>query len=826
MQALNDNLISFFDTTPVPMVLSRADGSFEYVNPALLALLGYEEDEIYAEGVIITAPEDVAINRRVRESLQADPFSPVVLEKHYLHKNGRRIPAMLTMVAQPNSDGEVIRFIAQVVDLSGSKRLEAARRQAEQRFRTMFEHAPVGMALCDSLTGVVYDANASYLGIAGRSLPDLQGCGWMSITHPDDLSENLDLVGRMCRAELPSFRMIKRLVRPDQSLVYVQLSCTPIDVGEASGGFHHLAMLEDITEFRQAQQELQNAAMVYQKTSESMMILDAQGRVVAVNAAFTARSGYSEEELRGKVPKVLDSDRYDAPFYDAIWQSVNGSGCWQGEVCTRSKFGGVCPQWVSLNAIRDENGDVYRLIYLSSDMTEKKAAQKLIWQQANFDSLTGLPNRDMFRDRLRQEIRKAQRSGKQVALFNLDLDRFKEVNDTLGHLVGDQLLAEAARRLSGCVRRVDTVARQGGDEFTVVMGGLDDTDSVDRVANAVLQALAAPFQLGDEIAYISISIGLTLYPRDSTDIDELARNADQAMYAAKLLGRNRFQYYTETMQQAAIARRQMIRDMHEALPGGQLLLYFQPIVCLDRGTVSRVEALLRWRHPQRGIVCPSEFVSIAEETRIIVEMGGWVFEEALREVQRLRQTCDPDIQVSINTSSVQYRDRGIDVAQWRTYLQRCAIPDGAVSVEISEGLLMSGCADVDAKLAVLREAGIKVVLENFGTGRSAISSLRKCEIDYLKIDRSFVHNLSVSSADIALCEAIIAMAHKMGIKVIAQGVETEQQHQILKAAGCDLAQGFWYAEPASLEQFENWYRSRHGHVQADTADHYASLPST
>jgi diguanylate cyclase (GGDEF)-like protein len=413
----------------------------------------------------------------------------------------------------------------------------------------------------------------------------------------------------------------------------------------------------------------------------------------------------------------------------------------------------------------------------------------------------------MFHDRLEQEIKKAQRSGLAMALLFLDLDRFKEVNDTLGHDMGDLLLKDAARRLGRCVRETDTVARLGGDEFTVILGELQDTDCVERIAQEVLWKLAQPFRLGGELAYVSASVGITLYPADAKSVDALIKNADQAMYAAKSQGRNRYSYFTPSMQEAAQARMRLANDLRGALAGGQFSLAYQPIVELATGGIHKAEALIRWQHPERGAVGPAEFIPIAEDTGMIVDIGNWMFREAALQAARWRAARDAEFQVSVNKSPAQFRDAGKAHATWFDYLRELGLPGSAIVVEITEGLLLDASAAVTGQLLEFRDAGLQVAIDDFGAGYSSLSYLRKFDIDYLKIDQSFVRNLEPVSEDLVLCEAIIAMAHKLGIKVIAEGVETAGQRDLLAAAGCDYAQGYLFSRPVPAGEFEKFFEA-------------------
>jgi diguanylate cyclase (GGDEF)-like protein/PAS domain S-box-containing protein len=459
-------------------------------------------------------------------------------------------------------------------------------------------------------------------------------------------------------------------------------------------------------------------------------------------------------------------------------------------------------RWVSINTelLFDSEGEVELVVSNFSDITDKKASEELIWHQANYDALTGLPNRRLFQEHLETEMKKSERSGLPLALMFLDLDHFKDVNDTLGHDIGDVLLKEASRRLRSCVRASDTVARLGGDEFTIILSELDSLSNIAVVAQNILQRMSEPFQLGIDSAYVGASIGITLFPQDAQNIDTLLKNADQAMYSAKNQGRNRYRYFTESMQQATAARMWIANELRTALARGQFQLFLQPIVDLATGRVSKAEALIRWRHPSRGYIDPSVFIPIAEETGVIVDIGDWVFQEVTGQLQAWRQHHKELLQISINRSPVQFRTRSGD-GSWTEFLNRIGLPGSAIAVEITEGLLLEPNAMVVDQLAELRDAGVQVSLDDFGTGYSAMSYLKKFDIDNLKIDQSFIRNLQADSEDMALCKAIIVMAHELNIKVIAEGVETEQQRQLLADVGCDFAQGYLFSRPVPAEEF-------------------------
>lgn len=609
---------------------------------------------------------------------------------------------------------------------------------------------------------------------------------------------------RQIRGDIQGIRYERRARRKDGSVFDVEVFASTTDVNGQPGT---IGIMLDITERKQAEASMQMATMVYENSSEGMTITNADGIVVDVNPAFTKITGYSKEEIVGQRMNMLRSGRQDAAFYEGMWNALTTEGHWQGEIWNRRKNGEVYAEWLTINTSYNLDGTVYRRIALFSDITQKKKTDDLVWRQANFDSLTGLPNRLMFRDRLEQEIRKAHRAGLQMALMFLDLDHFKEINDTLGHAVGDSLLQQAAQRLNSCVRESDTVARLGGDEFTIILGELNQPTNVERIVQEVLKKMAEPFTLGDEVAYVSASVGITFYPDDATEIDNLLKNADQAMYAAKDLGRNRFHYFTPCMQESAQARRRLAGDLRQAIAQEQFCVHYQPIIDMKTGRVCKAEALIRWKHPTRGLVSPAEFIPIAEDTGLIVEIGDWVFREAVRQVARWRQLC-PDFEISVNTSPVQYRNGGIGHDSWFAHLKELGVPAPGITVEITEGLLLDTTAAITDQLLKFREAGIRVSLDDFGTGYSSMSYLSKLDIDYLKIDRSFIIDLAPNSENVALYEAMIVMAHKLGIKIVAEGVETEEQCEILTAAGCDYAQGFLFSRPVPAEEFELYMRDK------------------
>ncbi|WP_160295494.1 bifunctional diguanylate cyclase/phosphodiesterase [Paramagnetospirillum magnetotacticum] len=567
-------------------------------------------------------------------------------------------------------------------------------------------------------------------------------------------------------------------------------------------------------------EQLVLAASVFDGTSEAIAITDAEGLIVSVNKPFCRLTGYDLEELVGQNPKILKSGRHDAAFYAEMWQSIVTSGNWSGEVWNRRKNGEIYPERLTISTIYDGEGQVQRRVAIASDITTQKKAEEIIWHQANHDLLTGLPNRQRFLDLLRKDLARADGlPDRVVGVLLVDLDRFKEINDTLGHAIGDQLLLEVVRRIRSCLSETDVVGHLGADEFIVSMVDDLSTARIEATVAAIRMAIAEPFHSGSDTVHLTASIGITAYPTDGGDIEELLRNVDQAVREAKDGGRDRSCCFTESMREAGQTRLQLANDLREALVAGQFEVYYQPIIDMPSRTIVKAEALLRWRHPERGFVSPALFIPIAEETGLISDIGNWVFRQAAATARRLCDRCPyvnggicrkaemagPNapclFQIAVNKSPRQFFS-GFSHLEWAEHLRQLNISPQCISIEVTEGLLLGQHADVMERLSKFRAAGMQIALDDFGTGYSAMSYLKRFDIDYIKIDQSFVRDMTDDSSDRAIAEAIIVMAHRLGMKVVAEGIETEEQYALLAAAGCDFGQGYLFARPMPVDQFE------------------------
>jgi diguanylate cyclase (GGDEF)-like protein/PAS domain S-box-containing protein len=560
-------------------------------------------------------------------------------------------------------------------------------------------------------------------------------------------------------------------------------------------------LVEIVIEHAKAQEKLKMASLVYENSSEASMVFDKDNLIIAVNPAFSSITGYTEKDVVGKPISLLNSPKHDRHYYDSLLQQLDKTGSWQGEIWGKRKNGELYAQWLSINTIYDNQGQVAKRVALFNDITEQKKSQELIWHQANFDSLTELPNRRMFFDRLQQETQHADRDRAKLAVMLIDLDNFKEVNDSYGHQYGDILLIEASQRISRCIRKSDTVARLGGDEFTVILTDIIHQESVDKIALNILQQLQKPFHIDQQQFFITGSIGIALYPDDATQPEHLLKFADQAMYQAKDEGKNKFCYFTAEMQQQAKQRLALLNDLRIAINEQQFELFYQPILHCQQQKIVKAEALIRWNHPTKGQISPMLFIPLAEDTGLIREISDWVVKTAINQLKQWQQTLDPHFALSLNISAKHFKQDHDLIEQW-AFLAKENLTPRTLTVEITEGLLLEANTNTKQLLSVFSDADINIALDDFGTGYSSLAYLKKFTLDFLKIDQSFVKDMDHDNDDLALCHAIIAMAHQLGLKVIAEGVEQQQHLTLLTDYGCDYLQGYYFSKPVKLADFE------------------------
>jgi len=552
--------------------------------------------------------------------------------------------------------------------------------------------------------------------------------------------------------------------------------------------------------------KLEQAAQVFEHSKEGILVTDASQKIISVNKSFTEITGFTPEDAIGQNPRILASGRHDAAFFKQVWKVLTKTGSWQGELWNRRKSGEIYPESLTIISVKADDGAVLNYIGIFGDISERKLAEERIQQLAHYDVLTGLPNRVLFSDRLEQSIINAQRNQSKVALLFLDLDRFKQINDTLGHDIGDELLKMVAQRLMNCVREQDTLSRQGGDEFIAILPDADITGA-ELVAAKMLNAIIQPYMINKHELRISSSIGIAVYPDQAQDAESLIKYADVAMYQAKDNGRNRYLRFDPSMNASSHERLRLENSLRTAVDRQELRLYYQPQIDLIDGRIIGCEALVRWQHPEFGIISPATFIPLAEETGLIMPISDWVLEEALRQARVWRDAGLPEITVAVNLSALQFRQRILN-EQISALLKKYELPPHVLDLELTESILMQG---IDSALSMLHELsimGVGLSIDDFGTGYSSLSYLKRFPIQKLKIDQSFVRDVTSDSNDATMVKTIILMAHSLKLHVIAEGVETEEQADFLRASGCEQAQGYLFGRPVPAVEFTKLLQSK------------------
>ena len=738
------------------------------------------------------------LNGQSLEPMRCWLHSPADGQTHFLE-------IMLSVLWHQDGQPEGVLGLAR--DITQQYLLDQALHQSEARFRAIFEGAQALAIQGYDQDGVVLYWNQASEQLYGYSATEAVGRSMFDLIIPDQVKSAVKMdISNMFRMAIaaPARRVVLRHKNRQPVQVFSSHAMVRANCGELTLFCMDVDLL-DLVRAEAAQSESeQRYRTLFNATGDGILLLK-DGIVRdcnhAANVIFATIAGVlNGMSLLSLLVEMQSGGRDSAMLLNGVFQE---SHChtpkrmeWRHRRPNGTEFDA---EWV-LTVVQMAQENFFLLSF--RDITEKKQSAQLIWHQANHDSLTGLSNRHYFLDRLSLELRKATRHNRSLALLLIDLDHFKEVNDSLGHVVGDMLLIEVARRLQVCVRDSDTVARLGGDEFMIMISEMEELDGLDRICQQVLLGLTAPFYLHGKVAYVSASIGITVYPDDGIAAEALQNHADQAMYAAKRLGRNRYCYFTPAMQEQALARVSLGNDLRAPAAASQFRLMYQPIVNLQTGKVEKVEALLRWEHPERGLVAPEVFIPLTEDIGLVVEIGNWVFREAVNQIRYWRKQLAPDLQVSINVSPVQFYSDKTLLDEWVAYLDTKSVPGEAVVLEITERLLLDERDVVIRLLRRFQEAGVKIALDDFGTGYSSLSYLKHFRIDYLKIDRTFISDLEQGNISDAVSEAIVTMAHRLNVKVIAEGVESALQSTLLKAVGCDYVQGFYYAEPLSVADFE------------------------
>lgn len=784
---------ALFDEAADGIFIADQDGNYIDVNLSACRMLGYEREELIRLHVADLVPaEDRKRLAETREYFLRSPENVQVAEWRLKRKDGEFLTTEVSARILP--DG---RWMAIVRDISERKRTQAALEKYAEEIHDLYDNAPCGYHSVDH-DDVFLRINKTALDWLGYERDELIGRKtFADLLTPASRQTYQDIRTRL--KDCTALRDLElEIVRKDGSTMPALLNAAA-SVDPTGQRVACRATMIDITALSEANKKLRQAATVFEHTSDAIIITDGTGRIIAVNKAFTDITGYRPEDVLGKNPRILKSERQDRAFYKSLWESLERDGHWRGEIWDRKKTGEEFPVWQNITAVKDFSGNVTEYISVFSDITSIKETEQRLLELAYHDPLTGLPNRLLFNDRLGHAIEHAKRNKTQVALLMLDLDRFKLINDTLGHAAGDKLLQEVGDRLYRSVRAEDTIARLGGDEFAVVVGHLDTPEDAALLAEKIVKAIAEPIVIDEHSLTTSTSIGIAVYPDDADDKEDLAKMADVAMYGAKDRGRNSFMFYAPAMTDRAAHMLRIDHGLRDALRQNELVLYYQPQVQLDTGRIVGVEVLIRWNHPVHGLQSPNFFIPVAEETHLIEEVGEWVIDNVCHQIEQWSAAGIPPVRVAINLSPRQLR-RSEFVEQLRLRMAACKAVDGyGIDLEVTESALQTDPAIIRS-LRELKELGFRIAIDDFGTGFSSLNSLKQLPIDILKIDRTFVRGIPSDVDDRAITSAIIAMGHSLGMNIVAEGIETEEQLDFLKGQHCDDAQGFYLYTPVPADE--------------------------
>ena len=785
---------SVFQQCPDILLIARhSDGCLLEVNEAFEEQIGLTQSQVIgrtATDLNLWGVEGSGL--RVLEHLHQGGIRN--LEMSFRRSNGQLFTG-LTSAETFELDGTPALVVA-VRDISQLKETQQQLQTSEEKFAKAFHASPDGLLLSRQSDGLLLEVNEGFCRLTGYDLNPTIDQTSLDLGIWVDLNERKRLVEQLNRdGFVRDFTCHIR--RSDGQIRLCELSARPLPI---TGVDCMLTIARDITERHLMQEKLQLAATVFENTAEGVLITDIDQHISAVNRAFSEITGYSEIEALGQTPRLLASGQHDSAFYAAMWHQLTDEGHWQGEIYNKRKNGELYPSWLTISAVRNSEREITHFVAVFADISSIKHAQAKLDYQAHHDPLTGLPNRALFENRLQAVLTCAQVSNRQGAVLFLDLDRFKHINDSLGHPVGDLLLKGIAQRLKEQVRDVDTVARLGGDEFIILLPGLHKPSDASTIANKLLACFAAPFQAGEHEFFTSASIGISLYPQDGTDVATLIRNADAAMYRSKAKGRNRVEAYTRDLTAQASERIALEHELRRAVERNEMSLCFQPKLSLKTQKLVGAEALIRWSHPTFGEVPPEHFIHLAEENGTILQLGDWVLEQACRQMQAWKQHYQPFGPLSINLAGAQLRHPHL-ARRIEQLLKHYQLKAGDLQLEITENFIMSQAEEALAVLYQLKKLGVQLAIDDFGTGYSSLSYLKRLPLDILKIDKSFIRGLPDDPHDAAIARAIIALGRSMQLTIIAEGVENQAQQRFLAAEGCEQIQGYIVSLPLPPDEF-------------------------
>lgn len=783
------------------IVIADGDGRIQWANPAFTHLTGYSLEDAIGQNP-----------RFLKSDLHPEAFYrdlwETILDHRVWHgemvnrkKDGTLYTEEMTITPVNFELDQSQYFIAVKQDVTKRREAEENLRQAEERFRALSDFAAEWIFWRDADGKLVYISPACEQ-MTGYTLEELyHNPSFMEeMVLPEDrvLWDEHQRSVHENSIDYCTLKPLEFRIRTKEGHVrWISHICSPLK--DDSGRFLGIrGSNTDITERRQNEEDMRLAGKVFENTSEGVLVTDEFGNIVFVNKAFERISGYAEEEVIGKNPRILKSGQHQRSYYLEMWQVLTESGEWQGEIWNRRKNGEIYPEWLTISAIKDNVGHVVQYAAVFSDLTSRKQHEERIKHLAYHDALTGLPNRYLFLDRLTLALARAHRTGAKIAVLFLDLDRFKDVNDTLGHAAGDMLLKEVGKRLEHCLREEDTVARMGGDEFTVLLPEINDVGDIEIVARKVLEMFTQPLTLEGEEIFITASLGIAVAPEDGQDAQTLLRHADMAMYKSKEQGKNRFGFFRTEMSVQAHERLTVEQRLRRALERDEFVLHYQPQVDVYSKQLIGIEALLRWQSPEAGLVPPMRFIPVAEETGLILPIGEWVLRTACRQNVAWQEAGFPPLRMAVNLSARQFHQENL-VGRIEDILMETGLSPNWLELEITETVAMHNVALTSSVLRKLKGMGIHIAIDDFGTGYSSLNYLKRFPIDTLKVDQSFIRDSVTDPEDAAIVATILVLARNLNYLAIAEGVETPEQLEFLQERECDGFQGYLISEPLPAE---------------------------
>ncbi|MDQ7988535.1 MAG: EAL domain-containing protein [Candidatus Dactylopiibacterium sp.] len=807
LRSLEARFRATFEQAAAGMAHVAPDGTWIHVNQKLCEIVGYTAEELCRLSFRdVTHPDDLARDNEQVERLLRGEFTSYQLEKRYITKRGEVAWIKLTVSLVRKEDGSPDYFISVIQDISERKTAESALQESEERFRLIAATIPEVIWLTERAPHRYIYVSPAYEEIWQAPRETLYDNPWAKLQSIDEADRTrVWQVERHAIEAGEPFELEYRVVRPDGSFRWVCEHGHPVVTPDGPAG-RYVGIVYDVTASRQTDERLRQAATVFESAREAVLITGLEGEILAVNRAFTDITGYGESEAVGQNTRLLRSDRHGPDFFQALWASLRVSGQWQGEVWNRRKNGESYLCRMTISTVFDEQQRASRYVALMTDISQARQNEEQLARLAHYDPLTELPNRLLLQSRLDHSLSQAQRARHHVAVLFVNLDRFQTINDSLGHKVGDLLLVEVAARLSHRVRQEDTLGRLGGDEFMLILESIDGPEAAAEVAHAILDALSAPFCLpnGEEL-YVAASIGISIHPEDGRNANELLRNADAALHQAKAQGRNRFCFYTATMNADALQRLGLDAALRKAIDRNEFELHYQAKVELASGHIRGAEALIRWRQADGTVISPAQFIPHAEATGLIDAIGVWVIDESCRQLRAWQDEGMKHCRLALNVSARQFRAGDLPTVV-RGALSRYRLDPACLELELTESMLMDDPQHTLAVLQALKQLGVSLSLDDFGTGYSSFGYLQRFPIDALKIDQSFVRDIPAQNGAPVIAAAIIDLAHRLGLKVVGEGVETAAQLEFLRAQGCDEIQGYYFSRPLPAEAFARFCR--------------------